>query len=37
MKRHWVATFLAGWMVADALLMLLWEAEQRYTVWQLHH
>lgn len=32
-KRHWVATLLAGWMFADALLALLWEATQLYSVW----
>jgi hypothetical protein len=37
MKRHWVATLLAAWMFADALLMLLWEAQQRYSVWELYH
>jgi hypothetical protein len=37
LKRHWVATVLAVWMFADALLMLLWETQQRYSVWELRH
>ena len=37
MKRHWVATLLAVWMFADALLMLLWEAQQLYSVWGFHY
>jgi hypothetical protein len=36
-KRHWVVTLLAIWMFADGLLMLLWEAEQLYSVWGFRH
>lgn len=36
-RRHWFTTFLAVWMFADALWLLLWETNQLYTSWEFHH
>jgi hypothetical protein len=36
-KRHWVTTFLAVWMFADALWLLTWAAYDLYTLWSFYH
>jgi hypothetical protein len=36
-RRHWVTTLLAVWMFADALWLLLREANHLYTLWEFHH